>query len=1094
MEFRVLGPVGMWMDGRAVDLGPTKSRLLLAILLIEFERTISSSTLVERAWPEAVPLNAAGSLQSSLSRLRQGLSASGDDRVKLTHTPTSGYRLTVPAETVDELEYRRIDGLGVAAARRGELKLAIDLLITAEKLVRGEPLSGLPGSWAENTRVRLQERHRNTTVMRIGFQLETEDPSTLIAELSDLAGQHPFDESVAGLLMRALHSAGRTADALKEYTAIDHRLREEYGVGPQPPLREIHRRILGGREPPSVATRRTPMPGSPTGSAGPGRTSGPPGPPTRWFDAPPGSASPPAPASAVADRPEAPNTLERDPPGFVGRKDDLDVLIHQITAQLDAGQTAIAIVEGMPGVGKSTLALRLAHHLRPHCPDGALHLNLRGHDLSQPPTSPENALGLLLGMMQTDAEKIQSASGLDHAIALWRRRTGNRRVLLLLDDPASTEQLVPLIPSGSRSIMLITARTRLIDLPEAIHHALPPMPRQDASTLFTQSARLSPIGNPADEAAVNAVITACDHLPLALVISGASLRTRPSWSIEDLVEDLAQTQSSAEPDLLNTKVTAAFDTSYRILPDLPKRMFRRLALYPGTRISRHAAAALAEAPVIDAGLALKTLVDLYLIEEPLRHQYRMHYLVRRFAIHALNREDTAEEQHATESRLLQFTVAAVDRATERFHPYRHVNLASHLAIPPSLRLLDFADPQQAAAWLDTEQTSLRALIEYWHSHGHPWEAAALAHMLAMYLDRRSLWKEGIRLHKNALDTWSHYDHTAGHATALTDLATAQWRLRAFEEAREYGEAALSLWTALGDTSGQADALLQLGRVDHFAHRHSEAIERFQQCAALYEANSEGHGQAVALYHLGAAHYNAGRLQEGIACTERALKLAKSTGDHGVIRNSTNNLGEGFRQLGDFSRADACYRQALMLAEQLGDGRNIATAALNVGELQTLQSQADRALAFFDRAVEIYRQLGDQHGQMITMLAQARARLQLQELHLAHELLDKATVIANSLGDPAQSAKAQLATGDIQLAEHNFHDAEQSFRSALALARQAGAPHLQAAAHEGIGTAVAALHGAAAARVHWSHALALFEPAYQYQAAALRARLAEAEAG
>jgi tetratricopeptide (TPR) repeat protein len=666
---------------------------------------------------------------------------------------------------------------------------------------------------------------------------------------------------------------------------------------------------------------------------------------------------------------------------------------------------------------------------------------------------------------------------------LWRRAS-SQRLLILLDDAADAEQIRPLMPSGAGSIMLVTTRNHLTNLPDALRHALPLMSKPDARDLFLRTARLPPTDDPA----VDSVVTMCGRLPLALSIAGAFLSMHRSWNIADLAEHMIRSLASQESDTFGARLDTTFDTSYRDLADLPRRILRRLALYPGPRVNLHAAAALADASPSDADLALTILVDHHLLTEPQRHQYRMHDLIRGFASRALAREETGDEQRAASDRLLQFTLATVETAAAIFHPHRQVNLAADLTTLPSQYAPTFNDAAQAAAWLDGEQVSLRAALQYWHENERSHEAAALAHLLAEYFDQRSLWKESIRIHENALATWARRNDRTGQAHALTDLANAHWRLVALEQARVCCDAAFDLWRTLGDTGGKADALLRLGRVHFTSHRYANAIDCFQQAADLRRADHDKHGQAVSLYHLGMAVFEAGQYNMGIAHTQRALELARTIRDIGVERNCINNLGEFHSQCGDYPPAEACYQQALTLSQQLGDTRNIALAALNLGDVHTRQYRPDTALPLLDRALETFHKLEDQYSETSTLLAQARAYLQLDQEQKARTLLDRATILAEQIGNPSQLANAQLTAGAVHLAYKDHNAALQAYKGALSSARKGSRQLLQAAAHHGIGDSLDAAGKRAAARNHWRHALSLYDPVRTKEVEILRARL------
>lgn len=1056
MEFRLLGPVELWSRNQQIDLGTAKIRLLLAVLLLEAGRAVPFELLVTRVWGEEPPAKVASSVQANLSRLRRKLEQAGDDRVQLEHLAATGYRLRVAAEDVDALEFTRTVIQGQAAASRGERERAIRLLQTAEAMIRGDPLTGLPGEWASSARAALRERLRAATVTRLRLQLERDDPQLLLAELRELSGRYPLDQSVAGLLMRALHAAGRSADALGVFQAARRRLRERLGIDPNHALREIHRQILHGEE---TAPERS------------------------------GEVA----TSSTATREL--NALEQNPSVFVGRRRNLEAIRHEIDAALAADQSALCVIDGMPGVGKTTLALRLAHELRSRCPDGAMQVHLRSHDPTQPPTSAEAALRLLLSMLGAETRELQRAVNLDQALVLWRRYTQGRRLLLLLDDAGDAEQVKPLVPSDPGNIVLVTCRRQLAELPGAIRHTLPLMGDDDARALFTAAAataRENETGSENDSEAMTAIVQACGRLPLALSIAGALFRTRSSWTPGDFADRLTRTLATQGVDSLSERLDATFETSYRDLPELPRRILRRVALHPGSRVRPYFAAALADAEPFATELALDTLVGHHLLTERQRGHYQVHDLVKGFAHRRMAGDEVPDDIRAARDRLMTVAIAAVDRAAALFHPYRHVNLSgiSDAAAP----LPPLTTARDAGAWLDAEHEALQALILEAYGDERSRHAAALAHMLATYLDRRSLWRESVPIHEKALHTWARLENAVGQAHALGDLATAFWRLGKLDQAHYCSETALAIWDRLGDTDGKADAILQLGRAHLSAHRLDEAIRCYRQTASLRATRNDEQGEGQALYHLGVALFEAGHYAEGIADTRRALKLARGAHDEVVERNCLNNLGEFHRKRGEYEQALDCYRQAMVLATRVGDPRNIAVAALNLGEIHGLTRHPREALEFLDQAFDTFTRQGTSRSIVNTLLAMIRVHIQLNETERAAALLEQATATATAIAgptaDPVVAAHVHLTGGALYEHRREYPAALAEYRSALARARRAHAILEEAAAHQGIGDVLAVGPRPATARSHWRKALEIYAPLEAQKANELRRLLGE----
>lgn len=1059
MEFRLLGPVELWARGAQLALPSTKLKQLLAVLLCDAGQMVSAEALVRRIWDDDAPPRELASLQANVSRLRAVLKQCGEPGAQLEHIPF-GYRLLVPAESIDTVQFRRDHDRARAEADRGRIDEAIRLLRSAEALVRGEPLAGLPGRWAETKRAELREHAHDVTLLRIELQLTVhpEGARDLLAELGGSAAAHEFDESVLALRMRALHLAGRTAEALHVYNEFRTRLREYNGLDPRPSSRRLFEQLLKD-EPESGPV---PLPPAVVRAM-------------------------PVPATARSSPAPVPDTLDRDPPGFVGRDADVIALTTEVEARLAAGESALVVIDGMPGIGKSTLALYAAHRLRRHCPDGALQLHLRGHDEHVGPTSPEAALDVLTGMLGATPREVQHSHGLDHAIALWRRYVLGKRLLILLDDASEAEQVLPLIPTGPGCIVLVTARTRLTDLPGAARHALEPMDDADAAELFVSAARMS---RTTSDPAMHDVLAACDGFPLALAVAGNTLRMRESWSIADLAEDLAFPHPAGQPDsVIAPAISRTVATSYRDLPEIERRILRRLALNPGTRIHLHAVAALADATHSEANHALFQLVSKNLILETPRHFYRLHDMMRLFAEHACAADETTEDLELAAERLALHTLGAVESATRLFHPHRYARLVEVHADPDDGRYESgFSTAAEAAAWLDSQQEWLRATARSWFAHDRALHAAALSHMLAKYLDRRSLWKEGIELHQHSLDVWRDLGNTTGQAYARTDLAAAHWRLGSGDKTLLHAGAALELWSALEDEPGQADALLQLARAYLSARRYPEAISCSERCADLRLATKDQHGQAAALQHLGVALYESGQHRAGIDRTVSALELSRASRDETMESYCINNLGEFHARIGDFDSAEAYFREALPLIQKFEESHSIGVVVVNLGDAQTRLGRPAEALPLLERASEIFDN-DDEFGRMIMMTAKARAHLALGRRHSVRGLLDQAYESAERLDDLRQIASICLINGDAHCADGDHAAAALAYRQALEFARRADSSPLQGVVCHRIGDNAAITGDRDVARKYWRRAVDLYLDAYTTDAAALRARLA-----
>ncbi|MEV1243704.1 BTAD domain-containing putative transcriptional regulator [Nonomuraea sp. NPDC049750] len=597
LKIGLLGAVRAWHGHQEVLLGPPRQRAVLALLALEAGRTVSVERLIEGLWGERAPTGARGMVQGYVSRLRPALA-----RANVTIAYYSqGYLLRLAAEQVDVHEFRN----AVARARTMESAEARATgLRRALALWRGEPLSGVSGGGLlDLLRDALVEERLAVTEECLNAETRAGRHAGLVPELIALVAENPFREGLVGLLMLALYRAGRRVDALERYERTRRRLIEELGLDPSPELRQLRQRILRGK----VSTIRSPDLFALTGSAltesalNEGET---------WE------------ASAM------PAQLPPEPGQFTGRAAELRLLDSAATG----GDTAaISMVTGTGGVGKTALAVHWGHRMRSLFPDGQLYVNLRGHSPERP-LRPIEALGQFLRGLGMPAERVPHAE--EEASAAYRSLLADRRVLVILDDAGSEEQVRPLLPGGRRCATVITSRDRLTGLVArdgAIPVPLGMLAPDEAGTLVGRllgDERLA-----AERDAARELARACGYLPLALRVAAAGVLGRPAGGIAGQVRRLAGTRLSllavnGDP---HAAVRGAFDLSYRRLDPPSRRLFRLLGLVPGPTFTAETAAALSGAPPGETDLLLCRLAAAHLIEEGEPGRYTFHDLMREYA-------------------------------------------------------------------------------------------------------------------------------------------------------------------------------------------------------------------------------------------------------------------------------------------------------------------------------------------------------------------------------------------------------------------------------------------------------------------------------
>jgi hypothetical protein len=334
---------------------------------------------------------------------------------------------------------------------------------------------------------------------------------------------------------------------------------------------------------------------------------------------------------ALPVRPTVTSTLPADTAAFTGRDEQLEqIRTAAITAAETGRVVAIHAIDGMPGVGKTTLAIHVAHMVADQFPDRQLFVDLRAHTPGQRPADPGATLGALIAADGFEAGNLPDDT--EGRAALWRARMAGKRILLILDNAASSDQAAPLLPGTAGSLVLITSRRYLGDLPAAVPMALDTLPPRDAQAMFT---RLAPRAG-AEQERVLEMVTLCGCLPLAITLLAGLFGRHPSWTMDNLISETRAKLLTVKAE--NRTVAATFQLSYQYLTAEQQQFFRYLGLHPGPDIDPYAAAALTVIPLEEASQRLDELHGDRLLAEPTPHRYRIHNLVQQYA-HALATAD-----------------------------------------------------------------------------------------------------------------------------------------------------------------------------------------------------------------------------------------------------------------------------------------------------------------------------------------------------------------------------------------------------------------------------------------------------------------------
>jgi tetratricopeptide (TPR) repeat protein len=733
--------------------------------------------------------------------------------------------------------------------------------------------------------------------------------------------------------------------------------------------------------------------------------------------------------------PTATRTLPRDIATFTGRTYELARLVEAVSeAQGSGGMARIQAIGGMAGVGKTALAVHAAHMLAETFPDGQIFLGLHGHTPGLQPVDPEGALSTLLRTTGLAPEQIPI--GLEERAALWRDRSANRRVLVVLDDAVSSGQVQPLLPSSPGSVTLITSRRHLIALEDAQTISLDTLPPNDAATLLVRLADRP--GLRSNDQAVQQITRLCGYLPLAIGILGSQLRHHPTWSAARLVEAVSSARDRLE--LLTAEdstVTAALNMSYEQLTEAQRRLFRHIGLHPGTDIDIYTAAALDNAEASITRRHLDSLYDQHLLSEPAPGRYRLHDLVREYA-RSLAALDPADENESAIRRLLgyyQDTAASADRhLSRRSRP----SFWSESASGTSTAMPAFDNEEQALSWTRTERVNLLACLDMAAQAGLHLSVVRLTAGAASLLQRDGPWDVAIHRHTFAAQTAQQLGDHFGEANALNDLGIVRRLVGDYRGASEALESALVIYRDLGDRLGEANALNSVGTVAYLIGDYAKAARALESALVTYRDLGDRLGDARTLTYLGFVQHKIGDNPGAAVALETALS---------IYRELSYGLGEAAalvgltavqQQTGDYPGAANSLEAAMSIYQQLGYRLGEATAFTGMGRVRQKTGDYSGAAVALETALSIYRELGDRGGEAEVLNEIGTVHRSFGNIARAEACHSQALDLSREIASSWDEAYALVGLGNCALTTGRTEEAQKELRDARAILQRLSA--------------------------------------------------------
>lgn len=981
MALRILGPLEIVVDGESLRIGGPKERIVLAALVLKANRVTSIDHLVDAVWATSPPQSARIQIQKCVSLLRKLFGDSAQPGAIKTYPP--GYLLEIPALDLDSEQFSALVATARTHVTDGQIEQAATALRTALALWRGRALDGIPSELVQRGAAVLDSARLAAIEERMRLELEMGRHQDICGDLMVLADEHPLRERLYGFLMLALYRSGRQAEALEVCRRARTTLINEVGVEPGQELQDLERAILN--RDPGLDLRK---------AAAPARI---------------------LPAQrAEQQHSVSPRQLPGSTADFVGREAHISDITRFLIGEPDSEAAPHAVrvvaISGRGGIGKSTLAVRVAHEVGDAFPDGHLHADLAG------PNGVDRTATLLARFLRALGVAGSAVpEDKQERIELYRTILADKRLLVVLDGVTSEEQVLPLLPGTPGCAVIVTSRVRLTGLSGTRHIDVDVFDADKSVELLAKI--VGPDRVRAEEAHAHELVKLCGGLPLALRIAGGRLASRPQWKIAGLVRRLAnEAVRLDEFSHRGLELRSSIGLTYRSLPDQAKRLFRLIALVPAPDFASWAAAAALDADPLDADDTLDQLVDARVLDivEGFggRIRYRFHDLIQIYAIERLAETETVTERRDALGRLLGTWLALADRAHRSEYGGDFTVLHGKAPRWSKIDLLGDDPANDPMEWWENERRAVVAAIRKSAAEGMDelcWDLALAAMNLFEVRGYFDDWRETTQI---ALQVTQRAGNRAGQAAMEYSLGTLHMSLKRLPEAERCFRSALEKFEAEGNTHGCALVLRNAAVVDRLHGNFANMLAKYEESLAKMREVADPVGEASVLRSIARFRTEEGDIDQALTLLDDALGLCQVNYRRGEAL-VLSAFGELHLATGKLALARQYYHQVLRIVRDLGDHFGEAHALYGLGLIRRKEGKLDNAATTLEDTLTLARKVGER-------LIEAKVRYSLGDIELARknnsaasEYLRDAKALFDELGSALWSAKTLILIAEVR---------------------------------------------------------------------------------